>query len=638
MSLSTILNPNEIIAPKNYIENFNSEIGTTGWATYADAAGVAPVDGTGNINSPTPVAVTLTATTSSPLRGATSFLITKDAVNRQGQGISYNFSIEAADQGKVLQGYIDYQIASGTFADNDLSIWIYDVTNAVMIQPTPYLIKNSTIIERMPFEFQAAINSTSYRLIVHVASTSAVAYTFKFDNVNVGQQGKLYGSPITDWVSYTPTITTASGTMTGATASGRWRRVGDSAHIQFRIVANGSSGTWASPSVSLPTGMIIDNAKSLGSLNALLGNVVFNNTADNSYLNGKCYAFSPSTIVIAYSTNANGAATAVNQASPFTFDSTDSIEGNVIIPIQGWSSSQLLSNDADTRVIAAIYNGTPTGTLANGANNTAIYPTKVQDTHGAYNTSTGVFTAPVSGFYEVTATACILGTVTINSSFCALSVGINGTTPFASTTTYVDHTGEVEAIVSKMVYLNSGQTIQILTNLGGFTTPTFSPTIRNYLSIQRISGPAQIAASESVSALYTGAPPTGSIGSAENLITFGTKVKDSHSAYNTSTGEYTIPVSGVYSISAAFRAVTTITTAGQIISVEGLVDGVVKFQGVINSNATLTTSFQPQLNVHAYPLLAGQKVSFKSFVQGTSPTFTSDATANFFSIVRTGNY
>ena len=120
---------------KNYIEaRDGTKLGL--WTTYADAAGTSPVDGTGG--SP---ASTFVAQTDSAIRKNTNFLWTKTAVNRQGEGFSYAFSIDNADKGKVLQISFEYLIASGTFADNDMSVWVYDVTNAVLIQPAPYLIK-----------------------------------------------------------------------------------------------------------------------------------------------------------------------------------------------------------------------------------------------------------------------------------------------------------------------------------------------------------------------------------------------------------------------------------------------------------------------------------------------------------------
>ena len=77
----------------NYISNPNAEASTSGWSTYADAAQPTPVNGTGGSAN-----ITLARSTSNPLRGSGSFLLTKDAVNRQGNGVSTDFSIERADR------------------------------------------------------------------------------------------------------------------------------------------------------------------------------------------------------------------------------------------------------------------------------------------------------------------------------------------------------------------------------------------------------------------------------------------------------------------------------------------------------------------------------------------------------------
>jgi hypothetical protein len=81
----------------NYIENPDAEVDTSGWTTYADAAGESPVDGTGG--SPT---TTFTRTTTDPLIGTGSFLLSKDAANRQGEGFSYDFTIEPFYQSSII--------------------------------------------------------------------------------------------------------------------------------------------------------------------------------------------------------------------------------------------------------------------------------------------------------------------------------------------------------------------------------------------------------------------------------------------------------------------------------------------------------------------------------------------------------
>ena len=193
---------------QNYILNSHAELNTTGWATYADAAQATPVDGTGG--SPT---VTWTQTTTSPLDDLGSFVFTKDAVNRQGQGVSYAFTIDSASQAKVMTITCDYIVGSGTFVagsssvDSDLEVFIYDVTNSVLIQPSNYKLysNSSTVASQFIANFQTPYNSTSYRLIFHCATTSASAYTVKVDNVKVSPTEYTYGTPITDWQNFPTT-------------------------------------------------------------------------------------------------------------------------------------------------------------------------------------------------------------------------------------------------------------------------------------------------------------------------------------------------------------------------------------------------------------------------------------------------
>ncbi len=264
-----------------YILNPDAENGTTGWVGYADAAGVTPVDGTGGASS-----IVFTSSATGPLRKTRSFLWTKDAVNRQGHGESYDFTIDEADRFKVLQGSIEYAIASGTYADNDLAIYIYDVTNSQLIQPTPFQIKNHSLpAERLGFEFQAT-GSISYRLIIHTASTSALAYSLKFDSFSVGPRAKLYGSPVLDWSTSSTTLTNFG----NATASAIIKKTGDTASFKIRIQI-GSTAPTGNLAFSLPPGLSLDYFKTqLGSGGANLGSLgkaeAFRNSTAATFIGG----------------------------------------------------------------------------------------------------------------------------------------------------------------------------------------------------------------------------------------------------------------------------------------------------------------------------------------------------------------
>lgn len=182
-TIPTVSTPGGNTTGINYIGgNFNAEDGTTtGWAAYADAAAATPADGTGG--SPT---VTFTNTSSSPLIDSNSFLITKDASNRQGEGASFDFTIDSGAQDKSFKIKFYYS-ASANFVytgSADIRIFIYDITNATLITPFRHPIRDD--YGYYEADFQTAADSTSYRLIFHVATTNALAYTLKIDNIEVG--------------------------------------------------------------------------------------------------------------------------------------------------------------------------------------------------------------------------------------------------------------------------------------------------------------------------------------------------------------------------------------------------------------------------------------------------------------------
>ena len=172
----------------NYILN-PTGTNTTGWATYADAAAASPADGTGGAPN-----ITWTAASTTPLDSGNYFLFTKDAANRQGQGVSYDFTVENKMKGGLVHVDFFYTVASGTYASADLKIFLYDVTNSALVtilgSTGPQLQGISTgttgTIYKHSVPFLATSTATSYRIIIHVATTSASAYTVKFDNFYFG--------------------------------------------------------------------------------------------------------------------------------------------------------------------------------------------------------------------------------------------------------------------------------------------------------------------------------------------------------------------------------------------------------------------------------------------------------------------
>lgn len=238
----------------NYILNPDAEAGTTGWATYDDGASATPVDGTGGTASN----LTLTSQATTILRGNFSFKLAKGAADAQGEGASYDFVIPKADEQKKLKIEFDYN-TDGTYADDDLTIYIYDVTNASLITPSVTGItgwdKDNNGSGKALISFDST-DSNSYRLIFHVATTSASAYDFYFDNVIVGPGSIVTGAavgPTIDYSSEVDSTVTASYTRDGEYMIINWKQI--------------PTGVDTFENVVLPSGFTIDTGVTSTSTN-----------------------------------------------------------------------------------------------------------------------------------------------------------------------------------------------------------------------------------------------------------------------------------------------------------------------------------------------------------------------------------
>lgn len=548
----------------NYLStNPDAESGTTGWATYADAAGTVPVDGTGGSPS-----ATFARNTSSPLRQTGMFTLTKGATNRQGDGVSYDFTIDAADKAKILQISFDYQVSSAFVAgdSSDVKIFIYDVTNSVLIYPAAYTLQGGTgNPRRFVGIFQTASNSTSYRLIFHISTTNASAWTLDFDNVIVGPQLSVWGAPVTDWISYTPTV---NGAGTVSNNQAWWRRVGDS----MELMGSFSCGTVAASTayIKLPTGYTLDPTRiynTIGSL-AWLG-AAFSNVTGNLggapteilfYDNANADRLS-----VTHSGNTGGALATENGNASGLWTTNSYVVWKATVPITGWGSNVQMSNDTDTRVVAARYTTDAGNTITNNTNTWVDFEDKEYDTHGAVSGAGGgvktssnnggwKYTAPVSGVYRVASMVRYSAWSWANDKTFAMWIYKNGSQYAQLDLHIMEGTGggvsEPTALNgSTNLFLNPGDYIEIVVyqDTGGSRTQ-LGNAIYNWVSVERLSGPSTIAATELVTAKYFIA---GSVTSdASNPINFATKSFDSHGAVTTgSSWKFTAPVSGVYEVS-----------------------------------------------------------------------------------------
>lgn len=532
----------------NFIKNGDAE-SVTPIVTYADAAGTRPVDGTGG--SPN---VTTAISSSSPMFDVNSFTLVKDAANRQGQGWAIPFTIPAGQQAKVLQIEVPYIVSSGTFvagsqsADSDVIWYIYDVTNSALIEPSSIkMLSNSTTIsDRFIANFQTSATGTSYRLIAHVATTSASAYTLKIDDIQVKPSQYVYGTPITDWVAWTPT----GSWSTNTTYTGLKRRVGSDGEYRVKIALAGAP-TSASLTVNLPSGEVIDTTKlvdttagndfSFGQANMLDSGVA-------NYIGGISYS---STTAVQLNATATGStyltnSGAITQAVQATWGASDLLTMFFKVPIAGWSSATQMSDSYDGRQIGFRANNSATSINSTPAK--IVWTNTDKDDVAGH--SSGTYTVRSSGWYDVTASLYISGTPSVDQT-SQVYIYRNG----AAIKTYTHRYKVVSATttsigpVTDAFYFNAGDTIEIYGSSEITSAAISSSTTLNTVFIGKRQAPTTISATERVSAVIS-LPSGQALGNATtDTVVYTSKEEDTHGAYNTSTGEYTCPYSGRYDIS-----------------------------------------------------------------------------------------
>jgi hypothetical protein len=532
---------------KNYFSqssvNNNFETGSVSpWLTLAttySANGVPTTITTGGTSG-----ITLSINSTTPLSGLFDMVATKPASNVVGTGfISGVLTIDQEDLAKVMFGSFSYKASNSNFdasgtSTQSLEIWVYDVTNAVWIQPAGYCgINQNSGPGKVTFSFQTASNSTQYQVAVITPQTATTAWTCEFDSFALGPQALVLGLAGTDWAAYTPTFT-GFGTVTGV--SFYWKRIGDT--LSIRGTATAGTVTAVAARISFPSqATSVDTTKIL--LPALLGRATSAQTASASAQNeGGAFIASGQTNAFSFTDIANGSLTnilaEITGSNFFGTSSQFSVWINDI-PIAGWSSNVQMSSDTDTRVVDCIVANS--SNLALTAGSIINFPAVLNDTHGGY--SSGIYTVPVNGFYEVQIAG--MGMV---SGGASIFLNKNGSAYCRMLDTTTNTLG-----ASVDVFCNAGDTLSLVSDTGSvslsFTAFSGNSTgRRSIVSFTRRSGPSVIAASETVKASYYMSANTASV--TNQAINFDTKIFDSHGAVTPSTTawKFVAPVSGCYQV------------------------------------------------------------------------------------------
>jgi hypothetical protein len=584
-----------------------------------------------------------------------------------GHGFLAGVSVPADSRGKVLSINFSYSAVAGSSlmnfsgtSSNTWAVYIYDWNNSQWIQPSgAYNIIQGSGVGEYSGTFQTASNTTAIRLaIICINPNTSGAVDMRWDNFYIGKKSLSYGAAISDWTSYTPTVTHSSGGATNVTHTGRWRRVGDSIEVMGTSTFSAASAAFNEFFVALPSGLTFDTSKlsSSGSLSPVLGTSFVYDAGATLFAPGNA-VYRTSTIIdirtpstVAGTNPVNVATNTITNTFPITFGNGDTISWQFKAPITGWSSNSVMSSDTDTRVVAV---SKASGTQISVPTSTYAYldfTTLNVDTHSAwrsgvsYNSATGAWTTspayvvPVSGIYGITCGVFFPATggskqllITKNGSNIGNGANDTPTTSGASINASVIHNFNAGDLIQIAVWQNSGS---------ASTVPGSISAAWSHLEIQRLSGPATITATETV-AFSVG--KTGSM-SVANQAAEGSEIKitswdsaaiDTHGSWSSANSSYTIPVSGTYLLIGKILKNTT-TTAGMAIILKPFKNGSTidyRFARFDATNAVTTNNITIG-NSNIYKFVAGDVIDLRIFQNsGVSQTF-SDCQ---FTLTRIGN-
>jgi len=254
--------------------------------------------------------------------------------------VSYPFTTGAA-QGQKMK--VEFYMRPGSnFVASEWTVSVWDTagpTRQALSTDSSSLTYLPNATGKFTTTFDAAA-STSYTLrFTRRVAGAASAATLNLANVIVGPGIQPQGAVVGEWVAFTPT----GAWSTNTTYTGFYRRIGDSAEIQYKLALSGAP-TSANLTVNLPTGLTIDSSKmadTTGGVNPVGQVVIYDASAAASANVKHGAALYSTTSVIAVNTYSptNDDYSSVTQASPVTFASGDIINISVRVPIAEWAGS-----------------------------------------------------------------------------------------------------------------------------------------------------------------------------------------------------------------------------------------------------------------------------------------------------------
>jgi hypothetical protein len=161
-----------------------------------------------------------------------------------------------------------------------------------------------------------------------------------------------------------------------------------------------------------------------------------------------------------------------------TFHASDSPMANTILPLNA-SAKYPIEVISNPYKFSAYMSSTQTLTNA-GTWYKLNFNTESYDTNNDFNTSTGTYTVPITGYYQFSATALMQSQA--GNQFI-LSLGLTGTTEYVRLEQIPNTTGDITVSGTVDLYLTAGQTVFVLAYSG-----TAGKVIYNLFPYSKFSG------------------------------------------------------------------------------------------------------------------------------------------------------
>lgn len=585
------------------------------FVAYNDGSSAIPVDGTGGVASYVSV-----ASSPSPIdtsAGILNLRISKTANNAQGEGIAVDFTTRGErDKYGMRTCRINIK-GSANSADNDFGCYLIPLNGSdlTLKYPADQNIKASSFVSSQQFEFQLT-DGTSYRLMFHCQSTSALAYDLDVV-VNFVENKKSTGG-IVNWPSYTMTATSATAgwatqLCTGIpykTINGDWR-------LRFNVIANVTSATLVTTTADL-SGVIFKN---------------IDRQAISAHGNSTSAAVSVAAAI------ANTGSIVINHASATI--SQYRFSGDVALESKpSWAvdySNQVLSEDAGNRKIVTTLRKTASQTGVNTNNNYAkvTWGSAEEDTAGAANIANSRIDILESGSYDVDLKLATGATNILAARYWAVIYKNGAIIEFGTAQTATATKSqylECQAIALKLVkgdYLEA-----YIAGEGNNSASTYSiiDGMLTKFTVAKRSSPQQIAASEKVVGVYTSNTAQALSNGTPAVMVYEDKVIDTHNCYTPATGGVS-PMNGYLTLQGAYQlAGSSAWGANEFQEVLVEINGsAIAFRDFYSQQPTGTWNAEPvSISVNRWPILKGQTFRVRGRQDsGSSISTTGLSAANY---------